>query len=131
MRHSLPLLPNPLADPDAKLAPLHSYIIIRHDIPLAAALAQTAHAAQEAAFLLDRAPPCPIHIVVLSCKDEPALLDAAERLGSSGFDPRLFHEPDWPRGYTALFLRPQERSGKLRSSMGRYPLWQAPSFVAH
>lgn len=106
--------------------PLHSYILLRADLPMAAQLAQCAHAAQEAAFLLGGSPPEPIHVVILSCDGERSLLAAAERLARKGFEPELFHEPDWPRGHTALYLKPQRRSAKLRSAMNAYPLWAEP-----
>lgn len=105
--------------------PLHSYILVRSDMPLAAQMAQSGHAAQEAAFLLGSAPEEPIHIIILSCASEAALIAAAERLASKGFDPHLFHEPDWPKGYTALYLKPQHRNAKLKAAMGSYPLWNA------
>lgn len=108
--------------PDA--TPLHSYLIIRQDLPLAAQMAQCAHAAQEAAFMLGAAPAEPIHVVILGCDGEHELLAAASRLSDKGFDAGLFHEPHWPRGHTALFLRPQRRSARLKAAMSRYPLWQ-------
>lgn len=107
--------------------PLHSYILLRSDLPLPAQLAQCAHAAQESAFLLGADPGVPVHVVILSCEDEPALLAAAERLAGKGFDPGLFFEPDWPRGHTALYLPPQHRSAKLRAAMGAYSLWSTPT----
>lgn len=113
------------AQRDTVAAPLHSYIMVRSDLPLQAQMAQCAHAAQEAAFLLGRDPALPIHVVILSCPSEEALLLAADRLTRKGFDAGLFHEPDWPRGHTALYLRPQQRSSALRAAMGAYPLWSA------
>lgn len=114
-------------DSDSREQPLHSYILLRSDMPLEAQMAQCAHAAQEAAFLLGSPPLRPIHVVVLSCPDEASLLAAGERLAKRGVDARLFHEPDWPRGHTALYSRPQPRGPQLSSAMGRYPLWSAPS----
>lgn len=107
--------------------PLHSYILLRSDMPLEAQMAQCAHAAQEAAFLLGAPPQRPIHVVILSCPDEASLLAAAERLAKKGIDAGLFYEPDWPRGHTALYSMPQPRSSKLRAAMGAYPLWTAPT----
>jgi hypothetical protein len=105
---------------------LHSYLMVRQDMPLQAQMAQCAHAAQEAAFCLG-APSGrpPIHVVILSCPDESALLAAAERLASKGLAPGLFFEPDWPRGHSALWLAPQRRTSALKSAMARYPLWSA------
>lgn len=102
---------------------LHSYILLRSDLPLPAQLAQCAHAAQEAAFLLGSAPEAPINVVVLSVDGEHALREAAGRLADKGFEPGLFFEPDWPRGHTALYLKPQRRTSKLRAAMGKYRLW--------
>lgn len=115
----------------ARAEPLHSYILLRSDLPLPAQLAQCAHAAQESAFLLGAAPPEPIHVVILACPNERALLHAAERLARKGFDPGLFYEPDWPRGPTALYLKPQRRSAKLRAAMNVYALWVEPSAAPH
>lgn len=105
--------------------PLHSYLLVREDIPLAAQMAQCAHAAQEAAFMLGSAPTEPIHVVILGCLGESELLAAASRLSAKGFEPGLFHEPHWPQGHTALFLKPQRRCARLRSAMSSYPLWGA------
>lgn len=106
--------------------PLHSYIILRGDLPLPAQLAQCAHAAQEAVFLLGATPSEPIHVVILTCQGAAELLHAAERLARKGFDPGIFYEPDWPRGPTALYLKPQHRSAKLRAAMNVYALWTEP-----
>ena len=107
-------------------ARLHSYLMVRQDMPLEAQMAQCAHAAQEAAFCLGAdGARHPIHVVVLSCPGEAELLAAAERLRAKGFSPGLFYEPDWPRGHSALWLAPQPRGAKLKAAMARYPLWRA------
>jgi hypothetical protein len=111
---------------DRAQKPLHSYLLIRADMPLEAQMAQCAHAAQEAAFMLGPKPDIPIHVIILSCPDEAALLAAGERLAKKGIETHIFYEPDWPQGHTALYAKPQQRSSALRAAMGAYPLWRAP-----
>lgn len=105
-------------------SPLHSYLLIRKDMPLEAQMAQCAHAAQEAAFLMGGAPQEAIHIVILECPDERELLLAADRLERKGLEPSLFYEPHWPKGHSSLYLRPQRRNARLKKTMATYKLWR-------
>jgi hypothetical protein len=112
----------------SEVEPIHSYLLIRKDMPLEAQMAQCAHAAQEAAFLVGSAPREPIHIVILECTDERELLLAAERLERKGLSPELFYEPHWPKGHSSLYLMPQRRSARLKAAMGAYKLWRVDKF---
>lgn len=116
----------PSSDPSVE--PLHCHILVRSDLPLEAQMAQCAHAAQEALLLASSRPDPsrPIHVVILSCPDEAALLHAAERASHLDIEHALFFEPHWPRGHTALSTPPQPRSSALKRLFAKHPLWRAP-----
>ena len=108
--------------------PIYSYIIVRSNILDEAAMAQCAHAAQEAAFMLGEKPNAPIHLIALCCHGENALFEAQKRLEMKGFETGIFYEPDWPKGHTALYVKPQRRSAKLKAAMSIYSLWRPKGF---
>lgn len=115
-----------LITPAERQDALYSHILIRTDLPLAAQMAQTAHAAQEAMRLNPDAS-APIHIVILACESESDLLKGAQSLEMGGLSFHLFYEPHWPRGHTALGCAPQPKTRELKKALARFKLWRAPA----
>lgn len=95
------------------------YVLIRTDIPQANQAAQIAHAALEAGFRFQR-PALPIRIVVSGVPSESALLRGVAQIEAENIAVEVFHEPDYPKGYTAACTEPI--ADARRSVMRRFSL---------
>lgn len=106
------------------------YVFIRKDISLAQQLVQVGHAALEAGFAFE-APKTEIaSVVMLEVPNREALQEAASRLERYGIEHKMFFEPDFEMGHSALATRPVSEK-KERFLFKKYPLYQPTEGVAH
>lgn len=88
----------------------YCYILVRRDLPQAVQTVQAAHAAQEVGYDSPK-PATPTHFVVLGVSGIRELEFYASYLRLNDIKLRLFHEPDFDMGHTALCTYPQK--GKI------------------
>ena len=97
------------------------YVLIRKDIPFAQQLVQVGHAAWEAGLSFD-APAEVASLIVLEVADRSALEEASERLDRYGIGHKMFFEPDFDMGHSAITTRPVHAK-KERHLFRKYPLY--------
>ena len=96
------------------------YSFVRIDMPLGSQMAQLGHACIEAGNEFDQPEETPT-IVILWVENEKELLKVSEKLTGQGVKFKLFHEPDFPQGHTALCTEPVSQD--QRKYFKRYRLW--------
>lgn len=103
--------------------PFYHYVIVRKDLPINVALAQTVHAAGESAQ--NTVVPPNTHAVVLSVPDEKSLLDVETKLLRKGIAITAIREPDepWCGQLMTIGIKPQTRE-KLRKILANLPLYK-------
>lgn len=94
----------------------YTYLFIRKDLTGPQRIVQTAHAAHEAGEHFGRHS----HMTLLGINDEQDLLKAAAHLDRNGIKYRMFFEPDYDTGYTAIATEPLR--GEQRQPLRRYSL---------
>ena len=72
-------------------------------------MAQLAHASIEAGAAFKQPDDTP-YAYIMGVENENSLLEVSERLSTRGIAYKLFFEPDFPRGYTALVTEPLENN---------------------
>lgn len=85
----------------------YSYVFVREDLPNIVRTVQTGHACMELGFSME-VPDEQTFLVVLSVKDENELFMVSKRLEKTGIYFKIFYEPDFAYGYTALCTEPVE-----------------------
>jgi hypothetical protein len=95
------------------------YIFIREDLSGPQRIVQAAHAAHEAGQEFGKEPGS-THIVLIGMPSQDKLLKTAEHLELHDIEYRMFHEPDYDTGYTAIATRPLR--GDQRKPLKRYSL---------
>jgi hypothetical protein len=81
------------------------YIFIREDLTGPQRIVQASHAAHEAGHDYGKADGS-THIVLLGTPTQDALLKAAEHLEKNDIPFKMFFEPDYDTGYTAIATKP-------------------------
>lgn len=100
--------------------PARLFIAVRADLPPAIAGVQACHAVAQA--VAGRHLDDDTHFVLVEVPGQKELLDLARQLYEDGQEFRLFDEPDYNLGPTALATPPgNRRSGKRFS---KWPLWR-------
>jgi len=106
-------------------------VFIRTDIPLAQQIVQAAHSVLHAGLLAGQSGRSYTEtpsIVLLQISNETKLLQAHERVTSTGTKCALFHEPDSGLGYepsfTAFATIPVTE--EHRAEFRQYKLWRSP-----
>jgi len=97
------------------------YAFIRRDISFAQQLVQVGHAALEAGrahYFGDEI----ASFIVLEVPDLQGLEDAARHLTKQGIEHKMFFEPDFGMGHSAIATRPVR--GKERQLFRSWPLWR-------
>lgn len=85
----------------------YTYIFLRKDLKPVYHIIQAGHAIQEAALAFGRPTgEIPIHFTLFEVKGIVHLLKTAEFLESFGIKYKMFHEPDFDTGYTAIATEP-------------------------
>lgn len=79
----------------------YTYIFIRSDIPTEYQIVQASHAALEAGNEFAQSEETSF-MVLLGAKSETKLKNIAEYLGIHDIKFKMFHEPDYGTGYTAI-----------------------------
>jgi len=92
----------------------YAYAFVREDLPNIVKLVQTSHACMEMGFR-NEVPEEDTFLVVLSVKNEKALMKTADILEARKIKFSMFFEPDFDYGYTALCTEPVE--------LGKYPVF--------
>ena len=85
----------------------YSYVFVREDLPNIVKLVQTGHACMEIGFIT-RLPQKETFLIVLSVKNQKALIKISEKLERQKIKNHMFFEPDFDYGYTALCTEPVE-----------------------
>jgi hypothetical protein len=80
---------------------------VREDLPNTVKLVQAGHACMEMGFST-QAPEGQTFLVALSVKNEEALIKVSELLDNQAIKFKMFYEPDYNYGYTALCTEPVE-----------------------
>lgn len=101
----------------------YTYVLVREDLALEQQLVQACHAALEAGFAFD-APARTSSLIVCTVPDRNALQAAEQRLARYGIRTKMFFEPDWDMGHSALATEPLTER-KQRFAMSTYPLFRA------
>jgi hypothetical protein len=83
----------------------YTYIFIRTDIPFEQQLVQSSHAALEAGFEFDK-PEKTSSIIVIPAKSQAELYKISDRLSTQNIKHKLFFEPDFNMGHSALATEP-------------------------
>jgi hypothetical protein len=106
-------------------APLHTYVFVRADLPLADQVVQVGHACLEAGRRFEQ-PPTLGHVVVLSVPSQRELLSATARVRMAGIRCLVFSDPDLSilRQETAACSEPV--SADDRRVFRRFSMWRAP-----
>ena len=107
----------------------YTYVLVRRDIPLEQQMVQACHAALEAGFAFE-APSITSSLIVCTVPDRLALLEAEERLARYSIRTKLFFEPDWEMGHSALASEPIHVK-KQRYILAKYPLFVAINGGVH
>lgn len=102
----------------------YTYVLVREDIPLAQQLVQACHAAQHAGHALGGQVE-ESSLIVCTVPDRAALVAAQARLERYGIRSKMFFEPSWEMGYSALCSEPITNR-KQRFAMNKYPLFLGP-----
>jgi len=97
----------------------YTYVLVRKDIPTEDALVQSCHACLQAGQSFGQFPGD--HLVLLSVKDEEALLKTEEMLAQKGINFEIFWEPDDNMGFTALCTEPLMKES--RKLFRKYQCW--------
>ena len=101
-------------------------MFIRKDLPLAQQIVQAAHATLEAGLSATTKPTTPSHLIMLTARDEPHLLQIHDQISMKGISTALFYEPDdhlgYPPGYTAFATHPLNETD--RHHFKKYKLWK-------
>ena len=106
----------------------YTYVLVRRDIPLEQQMVQACHAALEAGFEFE-SPAITSSLIVCTVPDRFALLEAEERLARYSIRTKLFFEPDWGMGHSALASEPLFAK-KQRYILAKYPLFVANNSAA-
>jgi len=85
----------------------YSYVFVREDLPNTVKLVQTGHACMEMGFATNL-PEEDTFLVALSVKNEDSLIRTSEILEHEEIKFKMFYEPDFDYGYTALCTEPVE-----------------------
>lgn len=99
------------------------YVLVRTDISLAQQMVQAVHAAAEAARDHYRPDHGIASAIVLQVPNQAALLQAQAQLHAKGIQTKLFFEPDFDMGDSALATEPV--TDEQRKLLRRWPLWSA------
>lgn len=102
----------------------YTYVLVREDIPLEQQMVQACHAAHHAGHALG-GPVDEASLIVCTVPDRAALVAAQERLTRYGIRSKMFFEPSWDMGFSAIGTEPIT-SRKQRFAMNTYPLFRAP-----
>jgi hypothetical protein len=94
-------------------------VFVREDLPDTVKLVQASHACMEMGFETKK-PKEQVFLVALSVKNEEGLVKVADLLEQDGIKFKMFYEPDYNYGYTALCTKPV-LFGKYET-FGRYNL---------
>lgn len=97
---------------------MYSYAFVRTDIPLAAQIVQLGHACACAGHEYGEHG----NLIVFGVSSEEKLLTAVAKAEQHGIRCFLFHESDWPKGYTAACTEPV--TGDDRLHFRRYQLYK-------
>lgn len=100
------------------------YVLIRKDIPLEQQLVQVGHAAWEAGLAFENPSRETASLIVLEVANREELLEAGKRLNRYGIEHKMFFEPDFEMGHSALATRPVAEK-KERFLFKKYPLYKA------
>lgn len=96
----------------------YTYVLVRQDLPHNVQLVQVGHAA----FTMGTQCKEHLNLIVLSVKDQIALMKAQVHLDMEGVNHHMFYEPDLDE-YTAICTAPLSLEGK--KLMRRYELVKA------
>lgn len=97
------------------------YVLIRKDIAFEQQLVQVGHAAWEAGLSFEQ-PGEVASLIVLEVPDQSALEAASDRLERYGINHKMFFEPDFDMGHSAIATRPVHAK-KERHLFRKYPLY--------
>lgn len=100
----------------------YTYIFVRTDIPFAQQLVQASHAALEAGFEFDK-PDETSSIIVIPAANQEKLYEIAERLDFYDIKFKMFFEPDFDMGHSAIATQPITDKN-MRFKMKKYPLYK-------
>ena len=100
----------------------YTYIFVRTDISYEQQVVQAAHAALEAGFEFDK-PSVTSSIVLIPAKDMGELHMIAARLEENQIQFKMFHEPDFGMGDSAIATQPIT-SAEQRRVMRKYKLYK-------
>ena len=98
----------------------YSYVFVREDLPNTVKLVQAGHACMEMGFVT-KAPEEQTFLIALSVKNEKGLIKVSELLEQQGIGFKMFYEPDYNYGYTALCTKPVE--------FGKYKIFEKYNLV--
>ena len=84
----------------------YMYIFIREDLTGPQRIVQASHAAHEAGHEFGKPDDGSTHIVLIGIKTQECLLTAAQHLERHDIPYRMFHEPDYDTGFTAIATKP-------------------------
>lgn len=94
----------------------YTYLFIRKDLSGPQRIVQAAHAAHEAGEHFGSHS----HMALMGASDERELMKIAKHLDANGIRYRMFYEPDYDTGYTAIATEPL--AGEQRKPLRRYSL---------
>jgi len=100
----------------------YTYIFIRTDLSPAQQLVQASHAALEAGFEFEK-PSKTSSIIMLPAKDKSELYEIHDRLDRYGIKHKMFFEPDFEMGHSAIATEPI-KDLKTRRIMSKYKLYK-------
>lgn len=83
----------------------YTYVFVRTDIPSEAQIVQAGHACLEAGFDFPR-PNGTCHMVLIGVPSEEKLVNTARYLEDHEIAHRMFHEPDYGMGFSAIATEP-------------------------
>lgn len=100
----------------------YTYIFIRKDLSLAQQLVQASHAALEAGFEFDK-PQQTSSIIMIGAENKDDLYKIGERLAKHNIRHKMFFEPDFDMGHSAIATEPIHDT-KTRRLMRKYSLYK-------
>lgn len=101
----------------------YTYIFVRTDISYEQQLVQAAHAALEAGFEFDK-PHETSSIIIIPAKNKDELYKIAARLETNRIQFKMFHEPDFGMGDSAIATQPLT-TPEQRKVMKKFQLYKA------
>jgi hypothetical protein len=100
----------------------YMYIFVRQDLTLPQQIVQASHAAHEAGHDFGKADGS-THIVLIGIPSQAKLLATADHLDSHKIPYKMFFEPDYDTGYTAIATQPL--FGDQRTPLRKFRLMEA------